>query len=105
MRLWFMDYAAHFGALSIMLKSEEGREMMRKDFENGYKIPTVEEYLKQCRDEAGAGAIRFDENDSLFTERAKELNGLANKINSLGKEVDEETINEVTAEVSKIVNG
>ncbi len=96
----FKDYSNEFIAINLTLSSS-GIEGVRELLRNGYKIPTVEEYLEKSRKEKKETVSAQDERNPMFTERVKIFNDLANEINTLGKNIDEETIKEIIQKIMK----
>ena len=94
------DYSNEFLAINITLSSS-GIEGVRELLIGGYKIPTVEEYLEKSRKEKKETVSAQDEKNPMFVERIKIFNDLANEINTLGKNIDEETIKEIIGKVMK----
>lgn len=96
------DYSNDFVTLDLIFKGS-GIEGVCEYIENGYKIPTVEDYLQQYRLEGRETISVEDEKDSMFIEKAKRLNELANRINSLGKDINKQIIKETIEEARKII--
>ena len=94
------DYSNEFLAINITLSSS-GIEGVRELLISGYKIPTVEEYLEKSRKEKKETVSAQDEKNPMFVERIKIFNDLANEINTLGKNIDEETIKEIIQKIMK----
>ena len=98
------DYSNDFMALEMVFNGG-GIEGVQKLIKDGYRIPTVENYLEKYRSE-GRNTISIsveDEKDSVFIEKAKVLNELASRINSLGENINKQTIDETIEAVKKII--
>ncbi len=96
------DYSNDFMAIEIIFRSS-GIDGVRKLIKDGYRISTVENYLQKYRTEGRKTISLEDQKDSIFIEKAQILNNLANKINSLGENVDERTISETIEVVKRII--
>lgn len=96
------DYSNDFMTLKMALLNS-GIKRVRELIKNGHKVLTVQEYLEKYR-KANRETLTIEEqNNPIFIEKAKLLNKLANKINSLGEKIDEQTILDTVEQVKKIV--
>lgn len=96
------DYANNLTELKILLDGC-GIERVRELFRNGHKVETVEEYLERYRREKRKTITTEEEKDSAFIGKAQKLNELANKINSLGQKIDEQTLRKIAEEAKNLV--
>jgi len=96
------DYGNDFLALDIYLQGSK-IEGVKELFKNGHKILTVEEYLEKYKKEGRETISIEDQNSSFFIEKVKLLDELANKINSLGENIDEQELNEIITKVKEII--
>lgn len=101
--LFLQDYSNDFLAIEIIF-TRGGIDGIRKLFKDGYRILSIEDYL-QKRMIQGVTTISIeDQKESFFIEKSKKLNELAASINSLGENIDIETVREKIKEVKKITN-
>ena len=96
------DYANNFTELKILFEGC-GIERVQELFRNGHKVETVEEYLERYRKEKRKTITPEEEKDPTFIDKVKILNKLANKINSLGEKIDEQTLREIAEEAKNLV--
>lgn len=97
------DYYNNISELYCLLLYGQGIERVQELFRNGHKVKTVEEYLKRQRRDKRETITPEEEKDPVFIDKAKRLNELTNKINSLGEKIDEHTLEEIAKEAKKLV--
>lgn len=100
---FLQDYANDFIALNRLLMVKEGIKTVRKVIKDGYKILTLEEYFIKLKEEKRETLSEEDKKDPIFIEKAKLLNELANKVNLLGEEIEEDVLKEITQKVNNII--
>ena len=96
------DYSNDFMALEMIFNGS-GIEGVRKLIKDGYRISTVENYLDKYRSEGRKTISVEDEKDPIFIEKAKILDDLANRINSLGENINKQIIDETIEVVKKVI--
>jgi hypothetical protein len=102
-RSCLQDYSNNFIALSLVLQGS-GIKDVQKLIKGGYRVLTVEDYLKKYKLDGGKTISIEYQKDPLFIEKARELNELANKTNSLGEKISETYIKETIEKVTKITH-
>ncbi|MFO0743437.1 MAG: hypothetical protein U0469_00030 [Candidatus Paceibacterota bacterium] len=101
---FFEDYANDFiGVDTVFLHF--GIEKVREIFIDGYKVSTASEYLEKSIENKKKVVSLQEQKNPIFIKKSEILNNLAEKINSLGKNIEEDTFKSIISEVKKVVYG
>lgn len=102
-----VDYMNYFSGIEIFLKQPSGLEKVRKLIVEGYKIPTVEEYINQYEAEKGVFLNKYQKTDPFFVKKFESLNILVKKVNSLGENtgdnIDKEELENIIKQAKEII--